>query len=263
VYYKKAFPAEWEARTEEANQKWMKPGSAEEVAQILRSVRSKDYDYKCSDMPLCTHCDRATCEGREFGVSSLVAEMPKIEGMTKMMTKPPAYFLTVAGVRLGPLSSQDLLLQARFQQAVYEAVNLVIPTLKTGQWKKLLQEVSDQQQVMEVPNDSSAEGQLFQHLEEFVSGPACSTDKDLLLARRVWESKDADCRYFRMGDFMDHLERRRFKEYKVTEVTALLKEAGISNKRFKVKGTNVSCWGVTGLILVDKLNTPTGTQEPF
>ena len=47
---------------------------------------------------------------------------------------------------------------------------------------------------------------------------------------------------FRINDFMEFLEKHRFKEFKLHEVTAHLKERGAKHEAKKVKGKHVNIW---------------------
>ena len=70
VYYKNRNPedGEWQELIAEANEKWMTPGTQDEVDGIIKRLESTDYYYKCKDAPLKSHCNKGECRKRKFGV---------------------------------------------------------------------------------------------------------------------------------------------------------------------------------------------------
>jgi hypothetical protein len=261
IYYKKSHPDDWAKMIDEANQKWMAPGTAEEVAQIIRSLRKKDYEYTCNEQPICAHCDRATCESRKFGVGLGEGNLPTLSDLTKILSKPPMYFLCVNTQRVGAISADDLLSQTRFQKVVFEETGVVVPTIKGDRWKSLLQELSDNVVEVQVPDDSSAEGQLVEHLEIFVTGTRCTEEKELLLTGRVWQ--EGQDYYFRMRDFTEYLIKNRFNEFKAHEISGVLHRVGVEKKGVKVKGTFVNCWVVRDLQKLTKISAKPAGESPF
>jgi len=261
VYYKRAFPASWEEKISDANQKWMAPGSVEEVAQIVRSLKKKDYEFQCQQEPMCSHCDRATCENRKYGVSTGESRLPQMKNLCKMLTDPPQYFLDVDDVRIGPIDSDVLLSQTKFQKKVFEATGLVVPMIKGFRWQSILQKLSDEGTEVEVAEDNSAMGQMFEHLEIFLTGPKVTEDKDLILTGRVFI--DVDKYHFRMKDFMEHLGRVRFNEFKTHSIAAMFRKQGMTAKAFKVKGKCVNCWMTEVESIQGKLDVPEDMEQAY
>lgn len=261
IYYKKSHPDDWPKRIEVANQKWMNPGTAEEVAAIIRSLRRKDYAYKCNEQPISSHCDRETCETRKWGVGTGEEDLPSLTDLTKVMSRPPMYFLNVNGQRVGAMTSEDLLSQTRFQKAVFEETGIVVPTVKGTRWKVLLQELSDNVVEVQVPDDSSAEGQLVDHLIQFVQGTRCVEDRDLLSAGRVWQ--DGSSYYFRMRDFCEHLIKTRFNDFRPHQIAGVFHRLGIKKKGVKVRGLFVNCWVIEDITKVQKIPVKPTAEAPF
>lgn len=238
VYYKKAFPDKFVELIEKANQKWMGPGTAEEVSAIIKSLKRKDYGYKCKEAPICGHCDRQTCLTRKHGVGG--ADLPAIANLQKQLTDPPTYFVDVNNVRIGPVGAADLLNQASFRVHCMEKANIVLPQVKSDRWGALLTSLMDKITEVDVPEEASAKGQLLQHLYSFVTGSAENDDKEKLLLGRVWY--DGTYRYFRLIDFQEYLGRVRFYNFPVHQLCALLKQHGVKHKQLKVKNRVVNVW---------------------
>jgi hypothetical protein len=95
---------------------------------------------------------------------------------------------------------------------------------------------------VEAPEDSSNQGRLFNLLETFCTGSTTSEEFDDLLRGKAVISEEYT--EFRINDFMEFLDRHRFKEFKLQEVTALLKNFGASHSGKKVKGKFINTWSV-------------------
>jgi len=223
VYLRKAFPDTWEQKLEEANRDLMKPPlTAREVEGVRRSVAAKTYGYKCNEQPICDHCDRKLCATRKFGISGGNDQPPDMSGLVRIDTDPPRYFLTVEGKRIGPIEAGDLAAQERFQKACIVFGSLFPARVKQDTWRKAVQELLDHQMVVEMPDDSSARGQLMIHVENFCERRS-SPSRDDLKVNRVWD--DGETYHFRMIDLMEYLERIRFKDFSSTDIASQFHES--------------------------------------
>lgn len=260
TYYKKAFPDKFAELIEQANQKWLGPGTAEEVSACIKSLKRKDYGYKCKEAPICNHCDRTTCLTRKYGVGG--ADLPAIANLQKHMTDPPTYFVDVNNVRIGPVAAADLLNQGAFRVHCMERANLVLPAVKTDRWAALLTSLMDKITEVDVPEEASAKGQLMQHLFSFVTGSAENDEKDKLLLGRVWF--DGTHRYFRLIDFQEYLGRVRFYNFPVHQLCAILKQQGVKHKQLKISNRVVNVWVTEGAEPGPKVQlTEIEEDEPF
>lgn len=262
TYYKKANPDDWEKKVEEANTRWMKPGSAQEVAAVIRSLRKKDYQYKCNEEPLCSHCDRDTCVTRKFGVGlNSEAEMPEITGLIKITTDPPQYYISVAGQKVGPLGSEDLLMQGRFQRKVFEKIGLVTPGLKPARWRAILNELHQTVTLVEAPDDSSAEGRLIALLEDFVSRFRTEVKDEVVIGRAFMEGGTYQ---FRGKDFFKYLEQSRFSEYKSNQIAAIFRQKlNMTIQGIKVRGKHIKLWSVSGLDVIESIDGHKTQGAPY
>jgi hypothetical protein len=70
IYAKLSDPDNWEDKLEEYNREYLSPplGSSE-VLTILKQLKTKEYNYKCNDQPICAHCNSGVCKTRKFGIS--------------------------------------------------------------------------------------------------------------------------------------------------------------------------------------------------
>jgi len=83
---------------------------------------------------------------------------------------------------------------------------------------------------------------LFEHVERFCTGRVQAKNRDELLLGKPWEEDGRH--YFRVADLMAYLDRMHFREYKVHQVTAILKANGAEHHFFNCKGKGLNCWSV-------------------
>ncbi len=109
-------------------------------------------------------------------------------------------------------------------------------------WTKLINHLLENLTIVEAPADASPIGQLFEHLERFVTGRVQAKNRDELLLGKPFT--DESKHYFRISDFMAYLDRMHFRDYKVHQVTSILKQNEAEHHFFNCKGKGVNCWSV-------------------
>ena len=242
VYLKKAHPDEWEEKIEEYNHKYIEPPlKSKEVQTIIKSLEKKEYNYMCSEQPINAFCNKPVCLTCKFGISDH-GNLPAISGITKINTDPPTYFVTVNDHRIGPIDSLEIINQKNFQRVVFENMNTLMPIVAQPLWLETINELMEKMEIVEVNSDSSNRGRLLELCERFCTGSTSSDIiEDLLRGHAVTQD---NLTMFRINDFMEFLEKHRFKEFKLHEVTAHLKEFGAEHLTKKIKGKHVNLWSM-------------------
>jgi len=96
VYLRKRFPDEWQEKLEEYNDEHLDPPlKPREFTSVLNSLDKKTYNYKCKDSPINSVCNKTKCLTCEFGIND-EGTMPILNSITKILTNPPQYFLTLS-----------------------------------------------------------------------------------------------------------------------------------------------------------------------
>jgi hypothetical protein len=155
------------------NRKYMGPGSDQEVKQIIRSLKKKNYEYQCDLEPLASHCNRAICQTRKFGVAHHQASLT---GLQKIASEPPVWIIQVDDHEVR-LSTESLQSQLLFQRAVMEQTNLVPLPRKPNDWTLVLRTLLSKVQVIEMPAEATREGYLMEMIEDYLSSAAPATDE--------------------------------------------------------------------------------------
>lgn len=268
VFLKKAFPDDWRQRLEEYNRFFMDPPlESKEVLDTVKSLDKKSYNYRCSDDPIKPHCDRAKCVKRKYGVrggsAGADAKMPTLGGLTKFLSSSPQWFLDVDGVRIGPLETDDLLVQQRFQRVCVNQVNIATPIVAAGKWTETIQGLLDTAQLVEMPEEASPEGLLWDYIEQFCIGRAqCGEFDELPFVNKPYTDAENGITYFKLKDLMSFLDRQKFREFKSPRVSTILKQRGAKHGQFKIRGKHVNLWSMPAFqTSQEPLDVPT-TKPP-
>lgn len=244
IYLKRAVPDTWLERVNEYNKECFTPPlEASEVSAVTKSVARREYLYTCSKPPLKTYCDKGVCRARKHGTGAW-GDFPTLTALSKYDTQPPIWFLDVDtedGGRI-ELTTEELQTQLRFQRKCMECLNLMPPIIKPGQWQSLIQSLMEGMTVIAAPLDASAVGQLLLLLDQFCTSKVQARVKEEILLGKPWLNEGRH--YFRLSDFMQFLDRKKFKEFKVSKIAQVLRDAGAEHQFMKLRGKGVNVWSV-------------------
>lgn len=261
VYFRKSDPDNWEARLEEFNRtKLVPPKAAEEVLQIIKSLRKKDYQYKCGDPPLKQFCNRAVCMTRRHGVGVGGTARARIGGLSKLNTEPPLWFLDVEGVRI-ELTTKQLQNQYQFQSRVMDAANKMPPLMKAQDWSALINELMTNLTVIDSPRDGSTSGHFEDLVEEFCAGRFQARNMDEILLGKPYT--EGDYTLFRLSDLMRFLKESRFDEYGRNQAVSRLKDMRAEPRVVRLAGTQKRVWAIPAFEATENLRLPAAAAAAF
>ena len=262
VYLRKRFPEEWQDKLEEYNDEHLDPPlKPREFTSVLNSLDKKKWNYKCKDSPINAVCNKTKCLTCEFGIND-EGTMPILNSITKILTNPPQYFLTLSEKKVGPLSSKQVYSFIDFKQVVFENLDLLLPKINEKLWTETVNDLMGRVISVEAPKDSSNEGRLLDLLERFCTGSTSSTEiEDLLRGKAIIQETVTE---FRINDFMEFLDRHRFKEFKLHEITAYLKNLGATHSGKKIKGKFTNTWSVPNFQMqTEEFKQPNISKEAY
>ena len=262
VYLRKRFPEEWQEKLEEYNDEHLDPPlKPREFTTVLNSLDKKSYNYKCKDSPINSVCNKTKCLTCEFGIND-EGTMPILNSITKILTNPPQYFLTLSEKKVGPLSSKQVYSFIDFKQVVFENLDMLLPKINDRLWTETVNDLMSRVISVEAPKDSSNEGRLLDLLERFCTGSTSSTEiEDLLRGKAIIQEYITE---FRINDFMEFLDRHRFKEFKLHEITAYLKNLGATHAGKKIKGKFTNTWSIPNFQMqTEEFKQPTINKEAY
>jgi len=250
VLAKKMSPDGWEALLE----RWVKahagdpPFPAADLASVVRSLRKKDYNYRCGDTPLNQRCNVALCRTRQHGVGG-GSSVSVLESASILMTDPPIFFVVLKTGGTVELGAQQILSPHEFQLAALIQLREVLPEYRRGDWMSWVRGVIESATTIEVPRESGNRGKFEEILERFVTDQYKAETRDEILMGKPWLNEEIGVVHFRLRDLESALDRARFTspERSVSLrswVTARLRGMGGESTQFWVRGRNVNVWNL-------------------
>lgn len=263
VFCKKKYGDNWENALDECNRNYMKPPlPTEEVSEVIRRLKKKDYNYKCGEQPLSAHCNSSICRTRRFGVGGS-DDFPVVSGMSVLETEPPLWFLDIEGERI-EMITDDLLNYRRFHKVCTERLVKCYQPLKQNTWMSIVSEAMKGAVRIEAPPEVGISGHFAELLEDFCMNRHRGKTREDVLGGRPWEDEDTDKHFFRLRDLMGYLEREGFKGLTRSQVTVRLKHLGGGPDFFNVKGKGVNVWFVpNSFVPIKKMDTPAKLEDPL
>lgn len=258
VYLKKAFPDNYRERAEDFNARlFEKPLPVREAKKTIASASKRSYRYKCGEEPCKSNCDVNACFSREYGISQSEIEeiknwenMPTFNGLKKYQTDPVRWELVVDGVNV-LTNTNDLMSFRTIRQRVADRLTRLIPPIKDKDWHKILADLMDNAELIDVPDEASVAGVIRAKLREFLEkadksivGEEEDTAKEKLQAIMrgnpiIKEHNSQVCAMFRGNDFVRHLKQNRCEELKGSNLWMALKDAGVKYGRLRVSSSRV------------------------
>lgn len=260
VYLKKAIPDDWEKKIEEYNRAYVTPPlPAQEVLTLIKTLQKKDYNYKCSDEPIHSYCNRSQCLRCKFGVGGNQGA-PTFSSLAKLNTAPPLWFLSINDRRI-ELTTEQLQNQLRFQRICMDQLNIMPPRMNERSWQNLIQHLMDNgMEIIEVSDDASIEGQFMELLESFCTDLAQASVKDELLLGKPWTEEAIT--YFRLKDLREYLVKHRFTDMETNKIASKLRNIGAEHYFWNIKKRGINVWAIPAFEYEEiRLSVPNMEQE--
>jgi len=247
VFYRKSSPNGWQDKLRYHNQNYVSPPLASrEVEALIKSIGDRQYQYKCDEEPLCSHCDRKTCLTLPFGVGNKPWEDGNnfdevvIGNLRKILTDPPTYILEVNGRDLH-LNSDEFRSHAKFSKRVFETHDSVIRPIKQGQWDQKLRELLAGKTEIEAPDDASEYGAISNKIDDFL----CLSDRsksreDLLRGMPILEDGKI---LFQVNYLQKYLQSQKVM-IDNKDLFSIIHRRGCEYAMIKIKGKVVRAWQI-------------------
>jgi hypothetical protein len=242
VYWKKADPAGWQDRIEQTNRAYMKPPlTSEEVSSVVRSLSRRDYQYKCRDEPMRSHCDNPLCRTRPHGVGDGGGAAPAVTSVSKLDIEPPIWFVDVDGQRV-ECTTEQLQQYSLFQRACIERLGKFFRSMKQSDWASLVGGVMNASlTVIDAPPDAGTPGAFLEMVEEFCTNRARAEREEEIQAGLPWHDRENRRHVFRLRDLEAFLKREGVKDMGRGQITRRIERLGGGHvyKHINGKGTNL------------------------
>ncbi len=265
LYLKRKYPDSWKDKHEELNQKHcIPPLPANEIVGLQKQIDKKEYLYTCKDEPMSSHCNRAMCKTRTFGIGD-ADSTPQIGGLTILLSEPRLYFLDVDGKRL-EITTEQLQMPLQFQRACMEQINFMPPLAKPTEWQPVVNSLLNNATHIEVSEELTSVGQFKELLEMFCMSRIRAKFPEELSMGKPWTEDNFT--YFTMKGLQEFLRQRGFTLYNRPQIQQRLKDLNGNQSchgQYKVKTeggkwTNIRVWWVPKFE-ANEVEIPTNEKE--
>lgn len=139
TFFKRKYPDNWDEALVWVNYNILRPsGDATKLDDLVKSVGHRDYEYKCKDAPIESHCDARICRLQKYGVGTGKGDMEKLElGLTIMKREPTLVFVSIGDQRFC-VESDDLLDIKRFRKKSFQYTLAFPNMLKQFEWDEII-----------------------------------------------------------------------------------------------------------------------------
>ncbi len=262
IYAKKRDPDNWPSLLRRwATELCDPPHSQGRLNSMIQSVGSKDYGYKCHSAPCATHCNRALCQTRPFGIGS-GGSAEIIESVSILDTDPPLFYVFLQDGGKVECDGNTLLSPRAFQSAALEQLQIVLPQYKQEMWHPLVREMVEKATRIETSAEVGVTGELFELLEQFCTDQHRAERREEIITGKPWRDEERGFVWFRLRDLTNFLDRAKFQKLGRGKVTERIKNLGGRKDFFNMQGTGVNVWGLPIASLSWKTGTiPTPDRE--
>lgn len=232
----------------EFNHQYLKPPlPVSEVDQIFKSLTKpgKHYNYKCTEHPCLSFCNRGVCVNRQYGVGAGTSSM-RFGSLTILETERPAYFLDVIledGItkRADFRSAEELTRQQVFRVRVLEVCHRVAPKMGSQSWDQFIDNLLLEATMLEPPPEFTEFGQFRELVEQFCIGRGQALAREDVLRGKVWTEEGFH--WFTTAGLMDFLQKKQYKEDKKFIFDKLKKLGAEPAVQLMLKNNrNKRCW---------------------
>ena len=123
-----------------------------------------------------------------------------------------------------------------------DKINIIPNAMRPNDWTTRLQQLLRDIEIIEMPKEIRKEGRFASLLEQFLDDQGAAMDIDEILIGKAWF--DNGKAYFKTESLQNFLEKKRFKEFSPTQITAVIRDLGGGHARRKVKNKTTFMWYV-------------------
>lgn len=242
VYARYHSPDKWESEIDVYNQRYLDPPiSHKELIGLIKSVSGKEYKYTCHQPPMSAFCDQKACRKRKYGIGSALG-MPTLKSLTKYDSEPPLWFVDVEGGGRMELTTECIHQQAKFQSRCIEELHMYPALMKPKEWSEIINKLMESLVIIEVPDEVSMPGQIYEHLERWATGKVQAKVIEEVLMGKPYTADGT--LQFRLMDFMAYLERMRVHGISSIKVSTILKVHKAEGTKMRIGARTVNLWSM-------------------
>lgn len=227
------------------------PGDAERLKDLVRDITKKDYEYRCKDEPICSHCNPYACRNMRFGVGSSLGMEDRELAMVIWNSDPQTFVLNV-GERRVHFTAQELVKMEIYRIKCLESGADIPPKMKQEDWDRRINNAKHDALVVDPPDLLRTDANEIEVLQSFFSIHVPSMVRTLgneFLAGRVGDSvrvRMEERRFYLKWQALMNFCRRALSMHdkELTRLRLFLAMKGESHSRTDGRDWYRSTWSV-------------------
>lgn len=255
VYFKAKYEDNFENELLEANGRLLDPVAPDEVERTcLKSLRKKDYHYKCDQPPISLLCNKAACRDRKNGTEGDLISSLSFEDFIQYETDPPYYEWVINGQTLKFFHESDIINQSAFRELVFRKLHYLPPKISDAKWTRIVNNAQSHIEVraIEKESDVSTGAVWLKHINEFFTTRVLAANKGQMKAGRTYRDEDLKSYIFSGTALLEYIRAKGFRSYSDVEIQSRLKELGARQVQYDITpGQSIKCWALA----CDKIDT--------
>lgn len=227
VYLKKRYGEEWKQHLSAYNAAMCNPPlEAKELATVEKSADRKDYQYRCKQAPIASHCQKRACLKCKWGVGRTDGGRD-VSGLTFYRTDgdgDSVYVGAEIGGRRILLLANEFYNVATLNRLTWARFGFLASALNQSRWQEYIGRLGQEASEIHIPAEFGETGHLLTHIEDFLSQKAQAKHVDEILLGKPY--LEASRILFRQSDLVDWLGTRKIGYGTPQRLTHLLKKLG-------------------------------------
>ena len=240
VYAKKKWPNDWQTKIDQFNHDYMKPPlDFRQVQKTILQHDKKDYKYKCTDQPMEGVCKPKACRGKKYGVGNFLES--RLSDLIKYESDDSIWYLNVDGQHI-KLSNEEFFYQHKFRLACQNQITHSPRPMRSRDWDDLRESLMLNATTHIMPKEIRKEGRFETLLKQFLDDQgAAMVIEEINMGKAFFKDGKA---FFKMEALQTFLDKKRFKNFSTTQMTATIRQMNGGDARLPVDGTTTFMWWV-------------------
>jgi hypothetical protein len=152
------------------------------------------------------------------------------------------WFLETEGGGRLELTTEELQAPRMFQLKCMSVLNVMPIMPKPADWNEIVHTLLKEVNEVPIPFEATPKGQLWQHLEDFLTSRVQAKTVEELLLGKPWLHNGFH--YFRNRDFLAYLDRQRFRAMPLTSIPTYFHEWKFTQKFWNIRNKGTNCYAV-------------------
>jgi hypothetical protein len=138
-FLKMKYPENWDKALEWVNYNVLQPvGDRDRLNDMIKRMRTQDYQYQCHDQPICAHCNPHACRRMPYGVGTSGNGVDHFELGLTIIERVPAIIIANFGDTRIEMASHDLSNQQKYRERCMDhGITPPMPR-KKEEWDKMV-----------------------------------------------------------------------------------------------------------------------------